>query len=221
MFSIPTSNRRLTIIAATALLGVTVSFALHLFSPPAATTATELKEQTFANLAKIRMTKKEEVITRCQSIRQTALSIGHDAEMLRLFEALHNKPDDNTLGYAVDQRYATTYGDFYDILFVDSTGLVFHSVKQEDDYRTNLFTDNADPKLTKALKRPGEDHFVEFNYYPPSAEAAAFSRFHCRTATVTRAGSFFNSPPTASTPFSPTVEQWDAPAKFIWSTGNA
>jgi len=166
---------RKTILFLTMILALmAVAATLHLLTPPPATTATDLKQQTFAALAKIRQEKKAEIVARCTEIQQTALAIQHDPEMRRCFKGLHGNPEASSLVYAVDQRFATTYNDFYDILFVDSTGYVFHSVKKEQDYRTNLFTGNANPELASALKRPGEEHFVEFNYYPPSEEAAAF-----------------------------------------------
>ncbi len=135
----------------------------------------DIKQQTFATLNAIKNSKREEIIRHFSDIGKTALAIKDDEIMLRCFEKLQQGSNSSSLEYAVDARYATAYGDFYDILFVDSSGYVFHSIKKERDYHSSLFSlPPTNDQLAKALKRPGEEQFVEFNYYRPSDEPAAF-----------------------------------------------
>jgi len=58
---------------------------------------------------------------------------------------------------------------------VDREGLVFHSIKQELDYLTNLFTDRlADTQLATSIRNHPYKTLVDFEVYPPSGEPAAF-----------------------------------------------
>ncbi len=135
----------------------------------------DVKQETFAQLKLLRDSKRDEIIDHFQQVRELAQTIKDDELMRGSFAALRQGKTSFGLEYAVDERYATNYGDFYDILFVDSTGYVFHSIKKERDYHSNLFTSPAtNSELAKALKRPDEENFVEFNYYRPSEEPAAF-----------------------------------------------
>ncbi|MDH5298099.1 MAG: cache domain-containing protein [Desulfobulbaceae bacterium] len=135
----------------------------------------DLRQQTFARLDKIRQAKKQEIIHHFTEARSTALAIKDDPVMRGCFNALRKDNGDRDAEYEADKRYAATYGDFYDILFVDADGQVFHSIKKEEDYHTNLLRGaTANPELAKALARPGEKEFVPFQDYSPSAEAAAF-----------------------------------------------
>ena len=134
-----------------------------------------IKRQTFAALAAIKNAKRQEIVRHFQEIRAVARGITEDMVMVDGFLSMQRGASGASREYTVAERYANVYGDFYDILFVDSGGYVFHSIKKEQDYHSNLFAPplpgNA---LAKALKRPGDEHFVEFNYYQPSEEPAAF-----------------------------------------------
>ena len=145
------------------------------FFSSTAAPAFDIKRQTFASLSAIKNAKKAEIVDHFTEMRETARAIKDDTIMLRSFVALQQGKSTANLEDVVNERYATIYGDFYDILFVDASGYVFHSVKKERDYHTALLafpeTENA---LAKALKRPGDEQFVEFSYYQPSDEPAAF-----------------------------------------------
>jgi hypothetical protein len=81
----------------------------------------------------------------------------------------------NRLEYETDVHYVKKYGDFYDILFVDSSGFVFHSIKHEADYHTNLFNGKySDTQLAKHIRNNPDREFVDYDFYPPSDEPAAF-----------------------------------------------
>ncbi|MDH3392412.1 MAG: cache domain-containing protein [Desulfobulbaceae bacterium] len=135
----------------------------------------DIKQQTFAALDAIKNDKRAEITRHFNEMGKNAHAIKDDKVMRNAFKSLISGRKESQLEYAVDERYAHRYGDFYDILFVDSSGYVFHSIKKERDYHSNLFTSPmANNELAQALKRPDEEHFVEFNYYRPSNEPAAF-----------------------------------------------
>jgi len=158
------------------LAGLLVVVIALLFIPPQSSPPKEdLRRLTFAVLGKARQAKKKALLAHFRQMEQQAATIGTDSEMLAYFERLQGKTGDADLEYEVDKRYVMEYGDFYDLLFVDAKGHVFHSVKKEQDYRKNLFSPAlADSRLAKALKNPDDEQFVEFRYYPPSGEPAAF-----------------------------------------------
>ncbi len=134
----------------------------------------DLKKQTFENITKIRAQKKQEVVEHFENIKKQAQSINTDQQMLRFFNLMQEQQGNPDLEFEIDKHYVARYNNFYDILFIDSAGLVFHSIKKESDYRKNIFTsDISDLKLVKSLKNSA-DGFAEYEYYPPSDEAAAF-----------------------------------------------
>jgi len=80
------------------------------------------------------------------------------------------------LEQAWDALYVRHLGGFYDVLLVDAEGTIFHSIKQERDlYRNILAPDFMHPGLAQALRAGLPDsQFVDFAYYSPSEEQAAF-----------------------------------------------
>jgi len=135
----------------------------------------DLKKKTFARITEIRAQKKAEVVEYFAGIHRQAESIVTDKQMLQFFRLLHEKKGNPALELEIDKHYVTSYGNFYDILFIDTEGEIFHSVKKEEDYHKNIFTSEiANAKFARYLKNPDEEGFVEYEYYPPSGEAAAF-----------------------------------------------
>jgi len=75
----------------------------------------------------------------------------------------------------LDTHYVTNYSEFYDILFIAENGHIFHSIKMETDFGKNLFEgDIAESLLAKSLLKNGDTTFVDYDYYIPSREPAAF-----------------------------------------------
>ncbi|MDH5525036.1 MAG: cache domain-containing protein [Desulfobulbaceae bacterium] len=170
----PSRRKTLTCIGLAALLLLGVGLYLANLSP-GTNPGIEIKQQSFSFLKKIRTQKKNEVITYFNEIQQRAHSVKNDKLMLDFFRALLQGNHSPELEYEIDKHYVTEYGNFYDILFVDAKGLVFHSIRKENDYQKNLFAaEMTKTKLAKALRKPGDTQFVEFQYYPPSDEPAAF-----------------------------------------------
>jgi len=153
------------------IAGVTLVAFLFFILPP----KQDLKKKTFEHITKIRGQKKKEVIDYFANIKKQARAITDDRQMLHFFKLLKENKYNPALEYEIDKHYVTSYGNFYDILFIDLEGEVFHSVKKEADYHNNIFTSEiSNAKLAKKLENPTEDGFVEYEYYPPSGEAAAF-----------------------------------------------
>ncbi|NCC52043.1 MAG: hypothetical protein EOM20_12615 [Spartobacteria bacterium] len=73
--------------------------------------------------------------------------------------------------------YLEHYLTFYDILFVDVSGEVFYTIRNESDMHNNLM-DKDSPTfgpLGVALQaQPAEECFVDFHDYGPSSEPASF-----------------------------------------------
>jgi hypothetical protein len=80
------------------------------------------------------------------------------------------------LNRAVEEFFVYELGTFYDLLFIDADKTVFYSVKMEDDFGSSLTAGRyADTRLAEAVRgSPRKPLFVDFQYYGPSDEAAAF-----------------------------------------------
>jgi hypothetical protein len=136
----------------------------------------DIKKTTFTKLEKIKKRKKNEIIEYFNEIQGRALDIKNDNIMFDYFVKKKNDSRENReLEYEIDKHFVNMYGNFYDILFVDSSGYVFHSIKKESDFHNNLFEDNLSfSKLSERLKEHRDEDFVEYEMYTPSDEPAAF-----------------------------------------------
>ncbi len=131
----------------------------------------------FSKLDKIRRKKVRETARYLQELRVRAEAITEDRVMVGYFQNLQAPQTlvQQGLEYEIDKRFVDRYGAFYDILFIDKSGLVFHSIKQESDYKKCIFEgDLGKTKLAANLKDPDNRCFVDFQYYKPSDEPAAF-----------------------------------------------
>ncbi len=138
---------------------------------------TDIKKETFLRLRDILEEKKQDTIDYFHDISKLASEINNDTAMLKFFNFIrdNNYTVSSDLEYEIDKHYVMNYSNFYDILFVDSTGYVFHSIKQEADYQKNLFNGAlARTKLAEILKKRNDEQFVEYELYTPSDEPAAF-----------------------------------------------
>ncbi len=132
---------------------------------------------TFSGLLRIRQEKKREVIEYFNDIESLAFGIKDDAVMKGYFNQIKNNGyrAARELESRIDNYYIERYANFYDILFIDSTGYVFHSIKKESDYRRNIFDDElAATRLERAINEHNTAAFADYEYYRPSEEPAAF-----------------------------------------------
>lgn len=159
-------------------LGLTIAAWVGVRNESVASTATEdYARPVFRRLAAVRAKRKDQVTAYFDAAQESAESVLDDATIMNAFAALRRRdralppPDDLEL----DKHYVTHYGDFFDILFVDQTGYVFHTMRRESDYRSNLFEGPlCDTKLARTLPGVRRTTFVDYEFYPPSDEPAAF-----------------------------------------------
>ena len=139
--------------------------------------AGDFTEAFFRDLRAARTHRKAQVIAYLDAARELAGSILDDALMMDAFKALRCggvAPDAKT-DLALDVHFVNEYGEFYDILFVDRNGSVFHSMRRESDYGSKLYEDPlAKTKLARSLPDADQLTFVDYEPYPPSDEPAAF-----------------------------------------------
>lgn len=141
-----------------------------------------IKELAFNALEQIRNQKKEQLIEYFSILYNKAQGITNDKTIIDFFitsvtSNLHKNSSlaHDSLERAMLNHYIDEYADFYDILFVNTSAYVFHSIRKESDYHSNfkkgelLFT-----KLTESLKDTKSITFVEYEQYKPSQEPAAF-----------------------------------------------
>lgn len=160
------------------LWGVLILFSVALLLSLAADEpSANVKSETFERLNDIRSEKKSKVFEYFTKVRRSASAIAKDDFMRRAFEQMmQSGTAGRDLEFKIDERYVEKYGKFYDILFVDSSGYVFHSIRKESDYRTNLISpENSTSSISRPLLDPDiGEKFVGFDYYAPSDEPAAF-----------------------------------------------
>ncbi len=147
---------------------------------------TDVKAGTFRSLQTIRNRNKQQVVDYFEKLYAKAKGAAQDDALLRFFRLIKDHRENPRSGgdasrtlyeadLALDQYFVEHYGDFYDILFIDEDLFVFHSVKREDDYQKSLLNGKlATTELAKALKTDTEREFIDYHFYPPSEEAAAF-----------------------------------------------
>lgn len=131
----------------------------------------------FTKLRKARVERKENIIRYFNGIQQLAEGIKDDKTMLDFFMLLKSNSQviTNDMEFEIDKYFVNKYGNFYDILFIDNTGYVMHSILKESDYHKNLFEGNlAGTKLARNIRNKSGSYFVDYEYYSPSDEPAAF-----------------------------------------------
>jgi hypothetical protein len=110
-------------------------------------------------------------------MKELAERIKEETEILQFFqrEVVYSQNIDLGLENRIDYLYSSKYYKFYDILFVDIDGFIFHTIKREDDYQTNLLTGKfSDTKLAGSIIKGQRTEFVDYSFYMPSEEPAAF-----------------------------------------------
>ena len=148
----------------------------------ASVSAAGLRAATFERLDKARADRRSTIENRLAYLTAKIEHAGEDPVLMRLFaETRRTTTGSKTnrllgkAGLELDRHYVERYGEFYDILFVDEDGLIFFSVKMESDFQRNLFVGNlADTELARNLRRNPEVHFIDYDFYGPSDEIAAF-----------------------------------------------
>lgn len=142
----------------------------------------DTKTVVFNRLQKIRIKMKNSIEKYFADVHQTAIATSADStlihyfrKMLSFYSGQKNPEYQLQIEYEIDVHYVNHYGDFYDLLFVDSSGFVFHSIRQEPDYHSNLLTgDYKDSRLAGSLNDDTLVAFTDYEIYSPSGEPASF-----------------------------------------------
>ncbi len=177
-----------------------ISAIILVFSIPASTnrstcraeTFAETRNKTFARLERVRKSKRRSVAELLKRTGENAEKAAHDEMLTRYFDAIHELRDmqkqqntnnsekmrkiRNKIHHGFEMQYLMDYIAFHDILLVDASGCVFHSVKRESDLGKNVFEDGMFPaRLIEGIRR-GESGavFVDFVNYKPSQSPIAF-----------------------------------------------
>ncbi len=164
---------------------IVVSVLLGLVSILACNNSDEIEFVTdpFAHLDSFRDREKQAIEKHFRGLKQAADSIGEDELMqeffLRLLARNDQEASGNGLGPAevqiLDSHFVQQFGSFYDALFIESGGYVFHSIKHESDHHSNLFLGSlSKSSLAQELRKNSQVEFVDFEPYGPSGESAAF-----------------------------------------------
>ncbi len=134
-------------------------------------------DEVFQGLTDVRQTRRSHIVEYFNTAQSLAQDIPEDQFMTGAFVRLrkHGAPRSAHEDSEIDTHFVKHYGIFYDILFVDQSGLVFHSILRETDYKKNII-DGAlsNSKLAKRLPTSNTITFVDYEAYGPSREAGAF-----------------------------------------------
>ncbi|MFP4466266.1 MAG: cache domain-containing protein [Candidatus Goldiibacteriota bacterium] len=138
-----------------------------------------IKNRTYKRLEKIRNQKKKMVLEYFRGTEKKAKNAAADKDLIRIFNTIkmicrnpknHGAENLSKHEAELNMLYVKKYLNFYDILFVDEQGYVFHSIKKESDFHKNFFKQGLISR--NDLSRGKE--FIDFKHYPPSDEAASF-----------------------------------------------
>lgn len=173
-------------------LGLIIGILILLASPPSARAARgeTLKTDTFLRLTKIKNRKKEQIQNLLSQAEARARSAEQDETLIKFFHTMardkellksrNDIPDSlqKAIGRyqkSINEYYLNCYQEFYDLLFIDADGFVMYTVRKESDYHSNVFNGHLrHTGLVKCLKSPEYEFFIDFQYYAPADEPAAF-----------------------------------------------
>ena len=143
------------------------------------------KKATFSKLESIRDEKKAKVTHYLDQQKARGVQTCQNNDIKNYFTKLHRLYKNqryNGIEYAlleesISRLFVTELDKFYDILFIDSKGDIFFTVKKEDDFLGNIYEDRFDgialyEKIRKTEIR--ETEFVDYEYYSVSDEPASF-----------------------------------------------
>jgi len=137
----------------------------------------DLSEITFSKLRSIRNEKKRKILDYFDEIKKSANGIKNDNLMISHFKKMLRTPDkiEKRAEHELERHFVFSYNSFYDLLFVDKSGFVFYSVRQESDFHTNILSGKlSETELAKKIRNGNSQRYVDYKYYPPSDEPASF-----------------------------------------------
>ena len=143
------------------------------------------KKATFSKLESIRNEKKAKVTHYLDQQKARGVQMCQNNDVKDYFQKLHYLYGNNGYGsleyarleHSINMLFVTELDKFYDILFIDSEGDIFFTVKKENDFLGNIHEDRFNgvslyEKMRKIKIR--ETEFVDYEYYSISDEPASF-----------------------------------------------
>ena len=149
----------------------------------------DIQKAAFNSLEKILEKKKVQVLKYCNGIHDLAKSVKQDETMRQFFDLklkYYNLSKSakmppravSLIGQhktRIVEHYIRRYQPFYDIMFIAKNGDIFFTMRKEADYHSNIFAGKlAETKLSRQLSKAPSECFVDFQYFFPSDEPAAF-----------------------------------------------
>ncbi len=143
------------------------------------------KKATFSKLERIRKEKKAKVTHYLDQQKARGVQMCQNNDINKYFKKLHHlyKNQGYTgveyalIEYSINKLFVTELDKFYDILFIDSEGDIFFTVKKEVDFLGNIHEDRFNgvslyEKMRNIEIR--ETEFVDYEHYSVSDEPASF-----------------------------------------------
>lgn len=143
------------------------------------------KKATFLKLEKIRKEKKEKVTHYLDQQKARGVQTCQNNDINDYFKKLHYLYKNQGYGsieyalieHSINTLFVTELDKFYDILFIDSEGDIFFTVKKENDFLGNIHEERFNgvslyEKMRKVEIREAE--FVDYEHYSASDEPASF-----------------------------------------------
>ena len=152
-------------------------------------TYSKFEEKEYDKLEDMLHQRKKQLINYLTDTKKLADKAKKDEVLLSFFKAKKDYyylsrdtviPDDIIQGIEklkqnIQYYYLINYLNFYDIMFIDTTGEVFYTIKKQGNYHKNIFKDNlSDSTLSGKLKNYPAESFVDFQFYKVSGEPSAF-----------------------------------------------
>jgi hypothetical protein len=158
-------------------------------APSPAAAQPPIYETVYTELDAVRDARRQDLVDYLGRIRALAESVPADETMRRYFLVKSDyhrllrreRPPAEAvaaieeLKASIRRYYFEHFNAFYDILFVDASGFVFSTIRQESDYHQDLFAggQGRSALVDRLQQRPGEA-FVDYEYYTASDEPSAF-----------------------------------------------
>lgn len=145
--------------------------------------------ESYDDLISIVNEKKQHLDDYMNQTKGLASSITNDEAMLSFFKVKKEYYDLSKdtimpkeivdqiedLKQQVQDHYLKHYIQFYDILFIDTKGDIFYTIRKEADYHMNIFEGRlSNTTLSKKLKDMPSESFIDFQFYEISGEPSAF-----------------------------------------------
>ncbi|MCF8083237.1 MAG: hypothetical protein K9M96_09090 [Deltaproteobacteria bacterium] len=149
----------------------------------------EIQGETYQRLDNIRRQKKAQLLNYLDNVKKSADAIRKDPVMEDFFDIKNKyyqlrktKPASEglvrtleALKQKINEHYLNNYRLFYDILFINTAGEIFYTIRKQADYHKNIFRGAlSETALAQQLEEYPHETFVDYQYYDVSGEPSAF-----------------------------------------------